>query len=243
MKRQVITPTKNQIDKRSKSDCVPGTVATAPTGMDSEMEEEPVYACPTSNRFAILPITITESPILRAPKKISAIPPKIFVPKTRPEVMKLLAKHKNYILENCRGGTNILPSSIEHHKVILDFLFNHKEQYSTRAPPGVRFRRFVIYGLNSSDYNQIENELLQFGVRVERVQQIKVKTPRYHDHVNYIVFINPETGINLQTLQQIRFLCSQSIKWAAFIANGDGLTKCSRCQNLNHPGAFCNMNP
>lgn len=220
----------------------PGATAQSPAGMDAT-DVNMVYGCEVSNRFAILPVKITESPILRPQKKYSDVPPKIFVPKTRPEVIKILANHKNFILENCSGGTNILPSSIQHHKTIMDFLFETKIEYSSRAPPGARFRRYVLYGLNSTDYDSVASELLQYGVKVERVTQIAVKHPRYHDHTNYVVYIDPATGINLDTLKQIKYLCCQTIKWAAYIINGDGLTKCSRCQELDHPGSHCNMNP
>lgn len=210
----------------------------------TEHDDEPMqYSCETSNRFAILSIAPTQSPVLRAPKNLNITPPKIFIQSSKPVVLKLLATQSNFMLENVADGTNILPCSIQHHKDLLIFLKEKNAKIFTRPSKDQRMKRFVLYGLNSIDYDQIISELAKYGVQAERVHQITVKRPRYHDHCNYIVYVKPETNITLSSIQQVRYLCNTHVSWANYIINGDGLSKCSNCQRFNHSGDYCTLDP
>lgn len=130
-----------------------------------------VYTCETRNRFAILPIQPTLSPVLRPPKKPieSQDPPKIFVPDTKPNVQKLLSKFKNFMLQNVTDGTNVLPANIKDHAAMLEFL--QDKQYFTRGLPGEGQKRFMVYGLGSDDLDNIKPDLAKYGINAEKVVQ------------------------------------------------------------------------
>lgn len=256
------SPPNNKKSKEGKSSKLAllakslGAMAPAPLTTDQDpdpgkdppatngTEDEPMqYSCETSNRFAILPIAPTLSPVLRPPKSPDAIPPKIFVASPKQVVLQLLTTQSNFMLENVEGGTNILPCSMQHYTHLLQFVREKGAKGFTRPPKDQRMKRFVLYGLNSDDHNQIVPELAKYGVKAEKVQQIIVKRPRYHDHCNYIVYVKPETNITLTTIQQVRYICSTHVSWANYIINGDGLSKCSNCQRFNHSGDYCNLDP
>lgn len=44
-------------------------------------------------------------------------------------------------------------------------------------------------------------------------------------------------------IRQARYICHTFVTWANFIVNGDGVTKCGRCQRFNHSSDNCNMDP
>ena len=199
------------------------------------------YSCETSNRFEMLPIIIPESTILSAPKKSVSKPQKIFVKQNRTEVLKLLVGQKDFVLENVFGGTNILPSTYSQQKALMKLLDDKKAAYRSRPPPGEKMKRFVLYGLNSDNYDQIEEDLLKYKIKAEKIIKIQVKKPRYFDHCNYIIYIKPDTRITLSVLQQAKFICHTQVRWANYIVNGDGVTKCSNCQQFGHPADYCSL--
>lgn len=209
--------------------------------MDADEDKTQDYACETSNRFAILPIIMPEPTVLSAPKNKDLKPQKIFVNNNRLEVLKMLEGQSNYVLENVRGGTNVIPSTYAHQKALIKLLNDKKAEYRSRPSPGERLKRFVLYGLNSDNEDQIKADLLEYGVKVEKIVQIKVKQPRYFDHCNYIIYVNSESGLTLATIQQAKFICHTQVKWANYIINGDGVSKCANCQQFGHPADYCKL--
>lgn len=243
--------TKANPDSSSESDYSSGedmsplpTTNTQPgTAEDQANSDVTMYTCETRNRFAILPIQPTLNPVLRPAKKPIELqdPPKIFVPDTKPNVQKLLAKFKNFMLQNVSDGTNVLPANIQDHSAMLELLKN--TQYFTRGLPGEGQKRFVVYGLGSADLNNIKPELAKYGINAEKILQKFPQRPRYHDHCNYIVYIKSSDNVTLDMIKQARYLCHTVVTWANFIVNGDGVTKCGRCQRFNHSKDHCNMDP
>lgn len=215
----------------------------AGTPGDPKENDVTMFSCETRNRFEILPIQPTLNPVLRPPKKPIELkdPPKIFVPDSKPNVQKLLVKFKNFMLENVRDGTNILPATIKDHAAMLEHLKN--TQYFTRDLPGQGHKRFMVYGLVSDDHNNIKPELARYGINADKVLQKFPKTPRYHDHCNYIVYVKSTDNVTLDMIKQARYICHTAVTWANFIVNGDGVTKCGRCQRFNHSKDNCNMDP
>lgn len=207
--------TKANPDSSSESDYSSGedmsplpTTNTQPgTAEDQANSDVNMYTCETRNRFAILPIQPTLNPVLRPAKKPIELqdPPKIFVPDTKPNVQKLLAKFKNFMLQNVSDGTNVLPANIQDHSAMLELLKN--TQYFTRGLPGEGQKRFVVYGLGSADLNNIKPELAKYGINAEKILQKFPQRPRYHDHCNYIVYIKSSDNVTLDMIKQARYLC------------------------------------
>lgn len=226
-----------KVQREEEMEKKPPDDPTMDTG-DSEINR---YNCETSNRFDILPVVIPEPTILCAPKKPNMKPQKIFLNKNRPEVLSLLVDQKNYVLENVYGGTNIIPSTYEQQKALMKLLDDKKEEYRSRPSPGEKLKRFVLYGLNSDNYELIEGDLIKYGIKAEKIVQIKVKNPRYFDHCNYIVYVKPDSRLTLSTMQQAKYICHTQVRWANYIVNGDGVTKCSNCQQFGHPADYCKL--
>lgn len=168
-------------------------------------------------------------------------PPKIFIPDIKLNVVKLLVKLKNFMLENVRDGTNVLPANISDHKAMIEMLQDH--QHFTRGLPGEGLKRFMVYGLGSNDLDMIKPDLSKYGINAQKILQKIPRNPRYHDHCNYIVYVKTDDNITLDMIKQVRYLCHTSVTWANFIVNGDGVGKCGRCQRFNHAADNCNMDP
>lgn len=252
MKRKSVVPKLIKANpKRGKfiqSECTSGTSSggdMSPPPPDDNMEQGEPYACPTSNRFAILAIEKPPLSVLKIRKTVPKAPPPIFVPEIRSKVDKLLKNFNfnDYVLENVREGTNIHVNTTAQHKSLLDSLLEDNIQYSSRPPPGVNYKRFVVFGLNSSDEENIIPDLASYGITAAKTRIIKVKRPRYDDHCNFVVYINQSENISLNIISQAQYISKSKVRWADFIVNGDGTSKCSRCQRFGHPGDYCNLPP
>ena len=212
---------------------------------DTEEDVLTTFNCPVRNRFAILPVDKVIDTIYKGPPKVSnRNPPKIFIKANSTEVKKLLKGFNYYSLENVRDGTNIVLDNNKQHDILVKFLENRKTiQFRTRPCTENAMKRFVVYGLNSTDEEFIIPDLHKYGIPIIKIRPIVVKRPRYHDHVNFVVYINRSEQITLPIIQKVTYINHTKVQWANYIVNGDGTYNCSRCQGYDHPADFCNLDP
>lgn len=234
------------VEVNNVGDMSPPTTKPPDQQQQMDHDDNQIINCETKNRFSVFLINKPESDILRIPPdKKPKTPPKIFVLANKNHTQGLLTQipTTEYALESVFEGTNILVNDMKQHAALIARFEKEDVKFSTRPPPEGNVKRFVVYGLNSSDEGQIITDLAQYNVTADKVRVIRVKKPRYEDHCNFVVYIKRSERIDLNTLKQVQYLCHTKVKWAYYIANGDGISKCSRCQRFGHPGDFCNLPP
>lgn len=196
------------------------------------------------NRFAILEIDRPPIAVLQNPKTISTIPPKIFVLETnKTTVDRHLKSFKmnNYVLESVKEGTNICLSHVDQHASLMQNLIKHDIPFSTRPPPGVTLKRFVLYGLNSTDGPFIMDDLKKYGIQVAKLRTTIRQKPKYHDHCNYVIYVPKGDGITLDIISYAKYINHTKVWWNNYIVNGDGTSKCSNCHRFYHPADHCTL--
>jgi len=72
---------------------------------------------------------------------------------------------------------------------------------------------------------------------------MKVKTPKYEGHTNYIVYFKKSDNIKISQLRDIKSICQILVKWSFYSHNKGEVTQCSNCQGFGHGTQNCHLKP
>jgi hypothetical protein len=113
---------------------------------------------------------------------------------------------------------------------VCDVIRKANKDFYTHDLPENRRARYVLYGVPDLDINEITTSLKEQGVAPDEVRRMKLKTKRYDEEANYIVY----------RLRKIKAVCFAICRWEHYNNVKKGPIQCHRCQNLGHGLRNCN---
>lgn len=163
MKRQLSDPCALDQAKISRISTRRTAVTTEEMAEDDEDHMEEVeYNVETVNRFAPLPIPLPEKTTLRMPVTPKIKNPPAFFIFESPKTIK--AKLPNAVLKNQNNCTVILPNSIDDHTKLHRQILSWNWKFHTQNPTTHSYKRFVLHGLNTHPFKDIEEDLNKYGL-------------------------------------------------------------------------------
>lgn len=201
-----------------------------------------IVVVPTSNQYEVLGKDASEIVVQKTKKE--KVPPITATGVTREQVRKAMEtlQLSDYTIKPLRQGFHIYCGSVASHTKVREALKESKVGFYSHDLPDDNFYKVVLTGLHRMDPEDLRKELELLEVKPVDIKIINPKSPRYADHVNYILFFKRNT-VKLQSLQQIKAVCYTVVKWEAYRRAGRGITQCSKCQRPGHGGRHCNMAP
>lgn len=153
-------------------------------------------------------------------------------------------KRDEYVTINKKFTLHILANDETTHSKICKLLkeaeFNYYS-YPTMRTTAI-LRRFVLYDLN--DYNtseEIAEDLQKYGLTPVDIKSMTIKTPRYPNQANFIVYFDAQDKITLPMIQKAAYICSAKVRWDHYKSNSDRKIQCKTCWRYNHQADTCGM--
>lgn len=199
-----------------------------------------VIITPTSNQYEVL--TDNNNEVAIANTKKEKVPPITISGMDRATVHRSMTtlNVSDYHVKPMNDGVRIHCLSQASHTKVLQQLKSEKMNFFTHALPSEKKYRVVLSGLHKMDIPELVEELKQHKVTPSDVKIIQPRSPRFADHVNYILYFEKNT-VNIQDLKNIKAVFHTIVKWEPYRNNKKGLTQCSVCQKPGHGGRHCHM--
>lgn len=195
----------------------------------------------TSNKYD--PLQGRDDEVTLSPKKIK-VPPIMVSSVSREKVIKFMEsiEVKDYSIKPLKNGVHIYCQSIQSHEKSVKGLKNSDVGFYSHDLPGDKLFKIVLSGLHKMSIDEIKAELKLVKVEPIDIKIISPKSPRFMDHVNYILYFKKNT-VKLQDLQKIKSVCFTMVRWKPYRRNKTGITQCAKCQRSGHGGRNCYMPP
>lgn len=202
----------------------------------------------SNSKFAIRKVVFTscnaETP--RDNAKAVAEPPPFIVPNlAEQQKLKNLLKAKfasgDYIIKNLNSATQIRAKNSLIYATMDQFLTENKLQFYSYTNDGPKYKKFVLYGLNNEDIDEIKLNLTEYGLDPADIKTMRIKNPRYNDQTNYIVYFDAQFKVTLQILNEVKYICSTVVKWAHYRQPTTNCLQCQTCFRYKHSAAKCHM--
>lgn len=210
------------------------------TMLNSNQQSTKVVVTPISNQFDLLGDKPDE--ILLTTKKKEKVPPIMVNSASRQEIQKFMKEINvtDYSMKPLKSGVQIYCQSSASHGKVREELKKSNVGFYTHDLPEDKSFRVVLSGLHKMEIADLKTELKTQNVEPVDIKIISPRTPRYQDHVNYILYFK-KNSVKLQDLQKIRTVCYTVVKWEPYRKIRNNITQCSRCQRPGHGGRHCNM--
>lgn len=160
------------------------------------------------------------------------------------EALKANLSPTAYVTENLTWVGQIHTSYMSTYEKAKQALQQAKIESYTHPTSidGPKLRKFVLYNLVEVDQDELQNDLLEYGLKPIDIKPMTIKHPRYPGHINYIVYLPPTDKITLNMLHNVKFLCHQTVKWKHYRQPENNVRQCSKCYRFGHLQLTCNMN-
>lgn len=89
---------------------------------------------------------------------------------------------------------------------------------------------------------ELKDELKTVNIFPEDIKIIEPKKSRYHEHVNYIIFLK-RGSIAFKSLKDVKVICHTVVRWDHYRRRQRGPTQCTVCLRPGHGSRNCNMAP
>lgn len=184
----------------------------------------------------------TQAPIVKERK---APPITIIRTSKNPDFTKIRSsidtETKQYHIKFTPAGLKLFPTTYESHKTIITTLKATETHYFTHPFEESKPKRFVLYGLNKYALPDVRDMLAEVNLQPMDVKYMFVKTPRYIEQCNYIVYFNRADQISLDKLKQIRAVNQTIVTWAHYQMKSNGVTCCRKCLGWGHGSLGCGL--
>lgn len=147
----------------------------------------------------------------------------------------------DYLIRNLNNATQIRATNMQAHNDIRELLSTNNIQHYTYSNDRPKFKKFVLYGLNTEDIGDIKSDLCEYGLSPVDIKQMTIRKPRYHDHSNYIIYFDQEEKVTLPKLQQAKYICNTLVTWDYYKNKSDQCLQCQNCLRYNHGARECSM--
>lgn len=203
-----------------------------------------IIPIPTSNQYAELQDKDDEM-IQTKPEKVKKlrIPP-ITISNTNKaaitSAMKAL-KISDYCVKTLKHALNLYCSTAEDFKHVKEELRKSGEiGFYTHDIESDKNFRVVLYNLQSTDEEDLKNQLESLEIAPVTVHPIRPKNPRYDNHVDFVIHFK-KGQTSLAELKKIKQLCFVKVDWAPYRNRRQVITQCTRCMRPGHGERNCDM--
>jgi hypothetical protein len=123
---------------------------------------------------------------------------------------------------------------------VVERLRKSNKDFFTHELPELRKVRFVLFGVPDLDIQYIMDDLKEQGVVPAEIRKMKLKSRRYDEEANYILyFARGVTDIN--QLKKVKSVCHAICRWSTYNNDKKSPIQCHRCQQLGHGQRNCNL--
>lgn len=206
---------------------------------DAEMTECNVR---TSNRFSPLANGASDKPSVYKIKKPAAIVvPATQITKMAHELAPLNGKYS--LRRIADGSVKLFPSDAETQTKIKEIFKTKNIQHFSFLEVDERLHKYVLYGLNKVDPEELIEEIKRASnekLIPQIIKEMRINNPKYDDHHNYLVYFakNP----TLPVLQNCKQLWHTIVRWDHYRNKFQGPSRCTNCQSFGHGAVKCGMN-
>lgn len=189
--------------------------------------------------------------IVNLQKKPQRLPPITMTNLTENEIHASMATlHvSKYRIKNAKIGIHIfIDEKNDFDKTLKNLkeanLINpdKKLEFYTHDTSDQRYKKIVLRGLRKMETKEIIENLKEKEIDfIADVKIIHPKEPRYKDHVNYILYLQPKGDI--RKLTSIDALFKTAVKWDRYKNFKRGPVQCHNCQRPGHGSRNCFMPP
>lgn len=229
----------------------------AQAGSLPDRQMDITYTIPTSNSFTGLPL-VTDTTTTASSPKAQTVPagtyraPIIIKPSsyvidksqfTKLANIKAIAGKYNF-QRLVDGDIKLIPPNVETGELLKKSMSDHDIDFNTHS--NVKLSKYVLYGLSSMEPTTILKEIrkaTQGKLIPTAVSRMTIKTPKYDDHCNYIVYF--ETNPTLPVLMNVAHVLFDYnvVTWRPYHNKHEGPVQCSNCQRWKHGAFGCHRKP
>ena len=206
---------------------------------------------PAVNRFEIrkLVFVLPKEPTMTTQRNRVGNPPPIIVPHTtadHPTPLKItLTKalpNAAFVVKNRNFVTQILANDFKVYPLILRELEKQKIEYYEYPIPEKKIRKYVLYGLNSSETSdEITTDLKKYGLQPEEVKPMNLNRPKFVGHSNFIVSFDTADRVTLKMLEGVKYICHSVVRWAHYTPPRSDIVQCKNCTRIGHRAHGCHL--
>lgn len=197
------------------------------------------------NRFEIRKVFFPTLCDKKDTKTSSVIPPPLIVADTAVNIIKSLhqvCNQKQYAIKHLKHGIQLLVNNLAMFTKAKQALLDNNIKFYTYNTDKIKQKKFVLYGLNNDvTIGDIMADLNEYGFVPSEVKPMHIKTPRYANQINYIIYFDAEEPVTLETLNKARYINHTVVKWAHYRASPERITQCRSCFRFNHGTSSCAM--
>lgn len=223
----------------------------ARTGTAADDSEDIVYNVPTKNAFDVLRDAQRSQgrDVYSAPRQPRKPPPITIVKRPDQAIdidglrAKLNKTTNQFTIQRSTNGAKIYPTNTQAHTALLNVVNtdDHQFTYYTHPTNDVRYKRFVLYGLDKCELDSVRRMLHDVALHPTDIKYMFVKDPKMDAQCNYLLYFQPTDRVTLTQLKEIKSLEQVIINWAHYKPKASGVSPCRRCCNFGHGSSNCGM--
>lgn len=149
----------------------------------------------------------------------------------------------DYNIRNDAAEVRILCENPSNHQRIVNELKKLKIYYFTHPTDQKKHKRFVLYGLEKLDTDDLTSHLDSAGVKPVKITYMTARNPRFNDQCNYILHFEWTTNTTLSQLKTVRSLNHTMVYWAHYKPKESGVGCCRNCSKFGHGARDCGLPP
>lgn len=150
---------------------------------------------------------------------------------------------KEYDCKHTQQGIQIFTKNSAIHDALLKTLKETGTAHWSHPVHNKKQKRFVLYGLDKQDTNDIIEGLAEVNVYPIKVDYMFTKSPRFANQCHYIIHLKHDTPITLSQLKEIRAVNRTVVKWAHYSPKKSTVGCCRNCCQFGHGSRGCGMPP
>lgn len=186
------------------------------------------------------------------PPKQMSMPPVTVPINTNPETNEVTSKPDTVLsivksvtnqfrYKNSDDGLMIFAVDFVTHNSIRAALKKQNVFHYSHPAGGGKQKRFVLYGLDKQNPDDIKLELAEKGIQPKSINCMFTNKPRFPGQCNYVLYFEGTSSITLSQLKDIRVVNYTMVSWANYKAKQSGVSPCRHCCLFGHGATNCSM--
>lgn len=142
-----------------------------------------------------------------------------------------------------KSGIRVTIPDEKEHQAYVDYLNKNSIGYFFYYTAETRPRKYVLYGLQDMDVNELKNTLNDLKVPFSDVKKLQLSKKQYDWEAIYLLYF--QSGkTNLNELRKVKAISNVIVRWDHFHPrNVDQVPQCYNCQRMGHSSANCHLPP